>query len=455
MTDTVAAAPGIVVVGTVLQAPTPDALDVRRDVAVVVDTTGRITAIHPASSPEAAQAVAAAARVVRLGTDERLLPGLVDLHVHAPQWPQLGTGLDLPLERWLFEYTFPLEARYADAGFATSVWDHMVPALLAHGTTTAVYFVSIHEDATVALAEACVRHGQRGYVGRVAMDHPDGTPEWYRDVSAEAGVASSARSVDLVRSLRSPLVQPVITPRFVPACTDDLLTGLGELAAATGALVQTHCSESDWQHGEVLHRFGRRDADVLHGFGLLRPGTVLAHGNHLDAGDFALLVATEAGVAHCPLSNSYFANAVFPVARALADGVRIGLGSDVAGGSQPGLLPQCQHAVTVSRMLDDGVDARIDATRRGVRGSRVDVAAALHLATAGGANVLGADVGVIAPGGWFDAIVVQLGRPGSPLRRWDDLDDEVRIAEKIVRLATPADIAQVWVAGHLVAGTTT
>ena len=93
-------------------------------------------------------------------------------------------GLDLPLERWLFDYTFPLEARYADAEFAATVWDDLVPSLLAMGTTTAVYFSSNHLGATTALARACARHGQRALVGRVAMDHPTGTPEWYRDATA-------------------------------------------------------------------------------------------------------------------------------------------------------------------------------------------------------------------------------------------------------------------------------
>src|SRR5256885_9452065 len=72
-----------------------------------------------------------------------LLPGMVDLHVHAPQWPQSGKALDVPLETWLQEYTFPLEARYGDAGFATSVYDSVVRTLLANGTTTAMYFGKI------------------------------------------------------------------------------------------------------------------------------------------------------------------------------------------------------------------------------------------------------------------------------------------------------------------------
>ena len=447
--------PALAVVGTAHHTPTASALEVLSNVTITVDSSGTITGVHAAGTAEADAAVLQAERVVHLAAHERLLPGVVDLHLHAPQWPQLGTGLDIPLERWLFEYTFPLEARYSDPDFAATVWGHMVPTLLAHGTTTTVYFSSVDEAATTLLAEQCVQSGQRAFVGRVAMDHPEGTPQWYRDESAAAGVEASHRSIESIRAVggAAALVQPIVTPRFVPACTDELLGGLGELAARTGTLVQTHCSESDWEHQAVHERFGRSDARVLHDFGLLRDGTVLAHGDHLGDDDLDLLASTGAGVAHCPLSNSYFANAVFPVRRALARGVRVGLGTDVAGGAEPGVLSQCGMAVTVARMLEDGVDARVPPSSRGVPGARLDLVTAFHLATAGGADVLGLPVGRFQVGCQFDAFVVDTsGAAGSRVRQWGEVDDEARLFEKIVRLAGPSEIARVWVAGREVAG---
>ena len=125
----------LAVVGTAYHTPTPELLEVLADVVIAVDALGTIVAVVPQGSPDADGLLARATDVRHLTGSQRLLPGLVDLHIHAPQWPQLGTGLDLPLERWLFEYTFPLEARYADEGFARDVWAHMVPTLLAHGTT--------------------------------------------------------------------------------------------------------------------------------------------------------------------------------------------------------------------------------------------------------------------------------------------------------------------------------
>src|SRR5262245_12320839 len=354
--------PWFAISATVAQAPAHDRLDVL-DAVVAVDDDGTIAAMEPAGSAGAESLLASAPTVVRATPDELLLPGLIDLHVHAPQWPQLGTGLDLPLDQWLLEHTFPLEARYVDLGFARSVWDDMVPRLLAYGTTTAVYFGTVDVGATSLLAETCARHGQRAWVGRVAMDHPGGTPTWYRDPDAGAGVASSARSIDEIHAIDGGhgLVRPIVTPRFTPACTDEMLTGLAALAERTGTLVQTHCAESDWVRGAAIERFGLSDTAALHRHGLLRPGTVLAHGNHVGDDDADLIALTASGIAHCPLSNAYFANAVLPVRRLLDRGVRIGLGTDVAGGASPSLLRQCHEAVTASRLLEDGVDTRLPA----------------------------------------------------------------------------------------------
>ncbi len=412
---------------TIVQTPEPSRFERLERHDVVFGDDGTIRSVGPADDTVVADVV--------LDDDHVLLPGLVDTHLHAPQWPQLGVGLDLPLERWLFENTFPLEARFADAEYAAAVWAQMIPALLRHGTTTVVYHGSIHEDATTALAEACVRHGQRAFVGRVAMDHHDGTPEWYRDADAAESVAASARSIDAVRRVDGGrgLVEPIITPRFVPACTDAALAGLGELAAATGVRVQTHCSESDWEHDHVLDRCGVTDAHALDAFGLIRDHSVLAHATHLTDDDRTLLAATGAGVAHCPLSNAYFANRPFSARAALDAEVRVGLGTDVAGGPSPSLLAQCSHAVVASQQLADAGDP----------GARIDVATAFWMATLGGAELVGANVGLITPGRSFDAIAVRV----PDVARWSDGAADDVFEERIIRLTGPQDIVTVWVAG--------
>jgi guanine deaminase len=439
--------------GTAFHTPAHDRLEVLTASLIVVDETGTITAIRPAGSPEIEQ-FRATGQLTELRPGQYLLPGLVDLHVHAPQWPQLGKALDVPLEVWLQKYTFPLEARYADLEFAEPVYESLVESLLANGTTTALYFATIHLPATELLAEICLRRGQRALVGRVAMDDPEQCPDYYRDASAETGTADTRAFIDYVRTMPgngTGLVQPVITPRFIPSCTDDLLHRLGALARETGCHVQTHCSESDWEHDYVIQRTGVTDTFALDRYGLLSRKTVLAHGNFIDDADIALIQETGAGIGHCPLSNIYFSGAVLPVRKLLEADVHIGLGTDIAGGASPSIFDSARHAVTASRSLEAGVDPAIPANRRGCPDSRITAIQAFWLATAGGGIALDLPIGQFAEGYQFDAIVVDTQVPNGNLYIYPD-DTPGDVLQKIIYNAGRANVAQVWVAGRPVSG---
>jgi guanine deaminase len=98
------------------------------------------------------------------------MPGLIDTHIHAPQYPNAGLGLDLPLLDWLSTYTFPMESKFADVSFARSVYKKVVQRTLNLGTTTASYFATIHRESAEVLAEIVDLAGQRAFVGKVNMD---------------------------------------------------------------------------------------------------------------------------------------------------------------------------------------------------------------------------------------------------------------------------------------------
>ena len=444
--------------GTALHAPARGQLEVLRDALMVVGRDGAIKTIHRRGSPEAqqeAQRFAAAGNLVSFAPDQYLLPGLVDLHVHAPQWPQLGKALDLPLEEWLQTYTFPLEARYADPAFARTVYESLVAGLLANGTTTALYFGTIHLPATRILADICLRRAQRALVGRVAMDDVQQCPPYYRDPSAAIAEAETLEFIHYVHSLpgnESGLIKPVITPRFIPSCSDDLLRRLGAVARETGCHVQTHCSESDWEHRFVLERCGKTDTAALDGFGLLSRRTILAHGNFVGDGDIALIRERGAGIAHCPLSNVYFSDAVFPLRKILQHGVHVGLGSDIAGGASPSILDNARHAVIASRTLESGVDPGQDRAQRRRPDSRIDAATAFWLATAGGGIALDLPVGMFKEGFQFDALLIDARAPDSnlPLDANDSPEDTL---QKIIYLANRSNIREVWVANRQVVQT--
>ncbi|WP_449543866.1 guanine deaminase [Enterobacter ludwigii] len=394
-----------------------------------------------------------AGKLTELSSDQYLLPGLIDLHVHAPQWPQMGKALDKPLEKWLNDYTFPLEARYADVDFARRNYTELVSALLANGTTTAVYFATLHTESSVELARICLAQGQRALVGRVAMDDPSQCPDYYRDetaASAEAETRAFIRAVAELPGNTAKRVLPVITPRFIPSCTDDLLKRLGTVAKETGCHVQTHCSESDWEHGYVKERLGKTDSVALRDFGLLTPKTILAHSNHIEDDDADLIKKTGAGVAHCPLSNFYFANAVFPLRAMLDRGLNVGLGTDIAGGHSPSVFDACRHAITASKALNDGVDARIKPEHRGRPGSAVSFKEAFWLATAGAGGVLELPVGKLEVGYQFDAIVIDTRAAGSDIYIHPAEDQPEDKLQKIIFNARRNNISRVWVDGKAV-----
>lgn len=394
-----------------------------------------------------------AGKLTELSSDQYLLPGLIDLHVHAPQWPQMGKALDKPLEKWLNDYTFPLEARYADVDFARRNYTELVSALLANGTTTAVYFATLHTESSVELARICLAQGQRALVGRVAMDDPSQCPDYYRDetaASAEAETRAFIRAVAELPGNTAKRVLPVITPRFIPSCTDDLLKRLGTVAKETGCYVQTHCSESDWEHGYVKERLGKTDTVALRDFGLLTPKTILAHSNHIEDDDADLIKKTGAGVAHCPLSNFYFANAVFPLRAMLDRGLNVGLGTDIAGGHSPSVFDACRHAITASKALNDGVDARIKPEHRGRPGSAVSFKEAFWLATAGAGGVLELPVGKLEVGYQFDAIVIDTRAAGSDIYIHPAEDQPEDRLQKIIYNARRNNISRVWVDGKAV-----
>lgn len=380
-----------------------------------------------------------------LAEGEYLLPGFIDLHVHAPQWPQAGLALDRPLADWLNVYTFPLEARFSDRSFAKQVYRDFVKTLLAHGTTTAMMFGTIHVDANMVLVNECRQQGLRGYVGQVAMDNPDQTPDYYRDPSAKEALAASEEFIQRVQA--SPdsddLVTPVITPRFVPSCTDEALAGLGHLAAKYDLPIQSHVSESNWENQYAIDRFGMHDAEVLDHFGLLTSRAVMAHGTQLTDGDMQLLRQQQTAIAHCPISNIYFGNGVLPVRHLLMMGNRVGLGSDISGGYTPSLYHNIRQAVKSSRMLTDGIDSQRPVEQRGVANSQITAATAFYLATAGGAQALNLAAGRIAAGCRADLQVVRAHRTwGKP--------STADVFERLMYQTEAADIKSVYVNGHLV-----
>lgn len=442
--------------GTAFSSKSPQEIEILEEHLFCINTDGiieKVVAPEDADYQQLLDAYEGKVNFHRLAEGQFFLPGFVDLHVHAPQWAQAGTALDIPLYDWLNTYTFPVEAKFSDLDFAKEVYSDLVSTLLAHGTTTALYFATVHKKASLLLAEICADKGQRGLVGKVVMDNIDQTPDYYRDADTNTALADTEEFILAVKELAKSVKQgvyPVVTPRFIPSCTDEALKGLGELAAKYDAHVQSHCSESDWEHGYVKDRFNKHDAFALHDFGLLRDKSVMAHCNFLDDHDADLFAETGTAVAHCPISNAYFANSVIPIAHLHSKNVEIGLGSDISGGFSPSIFDNARQAVISSRMLEDGVNTALPAEERGVPNSRIVINEAFYLATAGGGESLSLPIGRLQENYAWDVQIIDTKAASAKLPIYNENEDLHDIFQKMMYLVRPENIREVWVQGEKV-----
>ena len=219
--------------GCIVSAPALGRLETTEHGYLIAEN-GHITGIYPVLPEQYA-----GAPVEDYG-DDLIVQSFADLHLHAPQYPMLGTGMDLPLLDWLNTYAFPTEARFADTDYARTVYRQLSRELIAHGTTRVCMFSSLHTKATLILMEELERTGVTGYVGKVNMDR-NGLPGVLEETT-EASMRDTLRWLD--RCQDTCRIHPILTPRFTPSCTDKLMEFLGRLAAERGLPVQSHLSEN-------------------------------------------------------------------------------------------------------------------------------------------------------------------------------------------------------------------
>ena len=215
--------------GSFFHAPVYGEFEYLEDALIEVDGDGVIVRVVTGDDPcksDLLDAYRNRGMLVELGEGRFGLPGFVDIHVHAPQWPQAALALDEPLYLWLEQRTFPLESKFSDMEFARRVYGDFVDALLARGSTTTVYLGSAHLESSIELAAICAEKGQRALVGKTVMDDPAANPEYYRDASPAQAVGDTAtliKEVEAIGRASKQGIWPVITPRFIPSCTDEVL----------------------------------------------------------------------------------------------------------------------------------------------------------------------------------------------------------------------------------------
>lgn len=318
-----------------------------------------------------------------------ILPGFVDTHVHYPQTDIIASHGEQLLE-WLEKYTFPAERRFADPAHAAEVAGFFCDELLRNGTTTAAAFATVHPASVEALFEAAQQRRMRLITGKVLMDR--NCPDFLRD-TAETGYADSQALIERWHN-RDRLLY-AITPRFAPTSTPAQMALAGRLFREhPGVFLQSHVAENRAEVAWVaqLHPEARSYLDVYERAGQLGMRALFAHCLWLDDSDRRRMAERGAAMSFCPTSNLFLGSGLFDLARARALGVRVGLGTDVGGGTSLSMLQTLNEAYKVLQL----------------GGQSLSAASGFYLATLGGAHSLYLDdrIGNFAPGKEADFVVL-------------------------------------------------
>ena len=324
-----------------------------------------------------------------------MIPAFSDLHVHAPQYPQRGLGMDMLLADWLKNYTFPQEARYADAEYARSVYDAFLKSLIENGTFHACVFGTIHREATSWLLERMEERKLRAFVGKVNMDiqSPD-----YLCETPEESLRETETFLEAYAGNR--YARPIITPRFAPTCSFELLKGLGRLGQKYRTGTQTHLVESLWEAAESvrLNPDCSCDTEIYEKAGLMENGPVVAaHFIFPTDADIRILKKYGGYAVQCPDATVNVIAGIMRTAALADEQVNLALGSDIAGGHLPGIYTQAARSVQLSKLK---------AFYEPEGNRAITFANAFYMATREGGTLFG-NTGSLEPGYLFDALVIR------------------------------------------------
>lgn len=415
----------VILHGTIVHTPTKEVFDCHPD-SYLISEGGKVTGIFQ-ELPEKYKNVP----VLDYG-NSLILPGLCDMHVHAPQFVYRGLGIDLQLMEWLDRYAFPTEARFADLSYARIYYEAFADALAKNGTTRAVIFGTLHAPATELLMEILEKKKIGAYVGKINMDtlSPD-----YLCETPKQSLADTRKWIEDTKD-RFHLVKPAVTPRFIPTCSTSVLEGIGKLAQEFDLPVHSHISEDLGEMSIVRDRYPQydNDGDIYDHFGLLTSHTVMAHFIYPTRHEMELIKERGVTIAHCPQSNGNVAAGIPPIRQMLDLGVKVGLGSDIAGG----------YSVSIFRAMSEAVYlSKLQWLRSEKKDSFLSVPESFYLGTKGGGQFFG-KVGSFETGYELDAIVVDDRSLCVPA---DRLSTEERV-ERVIHLADDRNIISRFVAGE-------
>jgi guanine deaminase len=320
--------------------------------------------------------------------DGLLVPGFVDTHIHYPQTDRIAAyGAQLP--EWLERHIYPAETAFADRGHADAVAAFFLDELLRNGPTSALVFATAHAPSVDALFAAALARNMRIVSGKVLSDLG---PAGLKDDLVSGRAETEAL---IARWHGQGRLGYAVTPRFALTSSDAQLASAGGLLAAhPDILMKSHLAENARECAAVAARFTEAAdyLDVYDRFGLVGPRSVFAHCIHLSDRALGRMAEAGAGIAFCPTSNLFLGSGLFDLARATQHGVRVGIATDIGAGTSFSILQTLGEAYKVGQMC----------------GHALDPLRAFHLATAGGARLIGAGdrIGALSIGQEADFVIL-------------------------------------------------
>ena len=322
-----------------------------------------------------------------------IIPAFSDLHVHAPQYPNRGIAMDKLLSDWLNDYTFPLEAKYKDEKFASEVYKKFTNDLIRYGTMHAVVFATIHNPATNILVNELESKGINAYVGKVNMDKD--SPDYLIETTEQSIKDTEAFIKD---TINNKYVKPILTPRFAPTCSFELLNKLGELSVKYNVGTQTHIVESLWEKEEAKKCFNGCKCDMQNyeASGLLKVKPfIAAHFIFPSDEDIKLLKDCDGYAVQCPDATTNVIAGIMQTGKLLDMGINLAIGSDISAGSYLGIYRQVASVVRLSK-----IKSFYEPENRVVTFNE-----AFYMATKSSGSLFG-KVGSLEPGYNFDTLVI-------------------------------------------------
>lgn len=362
-----------------------------------------------------------------------IIPGFTDLHVHAPQYNFRSVGMDCELLDWLNLYAFNEESKFIDLDYAKKAYSLFVEDMKNGFTTRACIFGTLHTHSTVILMELLEKSGLNTMVGKVNMDR--NAPEYLCEESANKSLQETETFIELSKKFKN--TNPIITPRFIPSCTDKLMEGLSDIIKKHNLPIQSHLSEnpSEIEWVKELCPFSTSYGNAYEHFGMMNNKTIMAHCVHMTDEEMKIVKEKGVFVAHCPESNMNLSSGIAPISEMLQDDINVGLGSDVAGGTTLSIPKAMVLAIQCSkirwRYLDNSHKP-------------LTLENAFYMATRGGGKFFG-NVGSLDKGFEFDVLVLD----DTGLRTTIDYGIRERL-ERIIYLGNESNINSKYVAGKMI-----